>query len=260
MKKIFEKHKIEFSIYIQKMSTTINGKIDELIKLLKDYANKNGEAEFETPKNPEKEKYSDIVQEVEGWFGLGNDILYKDIRAKYKANKMKQPTIKDINMAFVDSNNFCISNTGNKYKLIALNDNNRTEQRRAHWQLLDAVIKDRRGRGPDVDPSLIALVNNAKKGPKYKNVAKLVLPQNNTPKRPFTLPQIKELNPQPAPEPEPQQEIQQIDDERDPTNITGPDDMTVAQAANDDNYDANTSWLENGEINPWQPIYGDDDY
>ena len=236
------------------MSTTINGKIDELIKLLKDYAEKKGDAEFELPKNPEKDKYSDIVQEVESWFGLGNDILYKDIRAKYKANKMKQPTIKDINMAFVDSNNFCISNTGNKYKLIALNDNNRNEQRRAHWQLIDAVIKDRRGRGPDVSPDLINLINNAKKGPKYKNLAKLVLP-NNTPKRPFTLPQIKELNPQPAQQPEHQ--IQQInDDERDPTNITGPDDITVAQAA-DNNYDDNLDWLQEGEFNPLEPVYGE---
>ena len=155
------------------MSATVNQKVEELITLLKDYANKKGDEPFEASGKPENIQYPEIVKNVKQWFAPGQDILYKDIKEKYKANHLKPPSIKDINIAFVDSNDYCISNTGNKYILIPLNDNNREFQRKAHWQLLNTTIKDKEGRGMLVDGELKQLIEQCKHAPKYKNLAKI---------------------------------------------------------------------------------------
>ena len=224
------------------MSATINQKVEQLINLLKDYADKNGDDAFIADADPESNRFMDIVSNVEQWFKAGEPILYKSIKEQYKANKMRAPSIKDINIAFVDSNDYCISNTGNKYKLIPLNDNNRDMERRAHWQLLDTTIKDKEGRGLIVDNYIKQLVQKCKDAPRYRNIAKI-----NVKKAVYDNP-FKDF--------EADDEDENIElklDDKDPTSIDTQQDMIDAKKKgvlkdnNKDNDETVAEMLENGE-------------
>ena len=144
------------------MTTTVNNRINELIELLQNYAEQHGDEEMPAQAESSNAMYDDIIAKVKEWFPNVEQITFKDIKKMYKAKGYRPPNNKDINIAFVDSDDYCISNTGNVSTLIKIDEKNAEKERRAHVQLLSATIKDKEGRGLMVKPAFKQLIDGLK--------------------------------------------------------------------------------------------------
>ena len=171
------------------MTTTVNNKINELIGLLRAYGDEHGDEMMPEQLASSNAMFDGIIAKVKEWFPTETKIEYKDLKDRYRKEGFKPPNNKDINMAFVDSNDFCISNTGNKSALIRLTKENRIIQRRAHAGFIDEIMRMKESQGFSVDPNVKSFIiktlaeMGSKQPPQGMRVARLNLPEGGIPQQ-----------------------------------------------------------------------------
>ena len=171
------------------MTTTVNNKINELINLLRAYGDEHGEEQMPDELPSSNPMMDGIVSKVKAWYPSDKEITYKALKKRYKDEGFKAPNNKDINLAFVDSNDFCISNTGNKSKLIRITDEDRDIQRRAHAGFIEEVMRLKESMGFSVNSKVKEFVLKAlaemgtKQPPAGMRVARLNMPEGGIPQQ-----------------------------------------------------------------------------
>ena len=172
------------------MTTSVNNKINELIGLLRAYGEEHGEEQMPDELPSSNPMMDSIVSKVKAWYPSDKEITYKDLKKRYKDEGFKAPNNKDINLAFVDSNDFCISNTGNKSKLIRITDDDRDIQRRAHAGFIEEVMRLKESMGFSVDSDVKSFITKTlaemgtKQPPAGMRVARLNMPEGGIPQQP----------------------------------------------------------------------------
>ena len=172
------------------MTTSVNNKINELIGLLRAYGEEHGEEQMPDELPSSNPMMDGIISKVKAWYPSDKLITYKDLKKRYKDEGFRPPNNKDINLAFVDSNDFCISNTGNKSALIRITDEDREKERRAHAGFIDEIIRMKESMGFSVDDDVKTFITKTlaemgtKQPPAGMRVARLNMPEGGIPQQP----------------------------------------------------------------------------